>query len=545
MNQVAASGQRILAVEDSTRDARLLRELLREVDADAGLTVVRSLRDAEAALASQHFDGVLLDLGLPDGDGVENIGRVRAIDPDVAIVVLTGRDDDRSALEALRRGAQEYLVKGAYDGAELLRTLQHAIERHRLVTEISDEREREYFRASHDALTGLPNRQLLLDRARLALNQSARTGGRIALVFLDLDGFKPVNDTHGHAAGDMLLREVARVLRDSLREGDTVARVGGDEFIALLSPLPDKEEADLIVQRMIRNVGAIHYAAGHRVDIGISAGIAIYPDHGSTLEGLLKLADEAMYQAKRQGKGRLHHWAAQSLAAEPYPRKPTQVAYEPWLSAGAGVGGFLASATPAAPAVDLFAVVASQWRDLDLREVPPVRLALRLTATDLQVAQLSQTWLVLLADSGFTPQRLRLLVAPEALAAGGAPLQQQLSTLRAAGVQIAADRISPEGLELRQLAGWPLDAAVLDYRPWQAALRSAEPSAMAVIGGVLAFSATLGRELVLDGLADEEDRRICQNLGRVSLQGPFLKSAATASEVPEILRRYSFSKQAA
>lgn len=305
----AGATLRLLAVEDSAGDAHLLEAYLEAAGAGQGLVHVRTLAAAEIALAREEFDVVLLDLGLPDGDGIEIVKRIRAAAARTAVVVLTGRDDDSVALQALSSGAQEYLVKGDYDGATLLRTIRHAIQRHRLMMELADQREREYFRASHDALTGLPNRQLFLDRAATALSQVQRGGENFALCFIDLDGFKPVNDGHGHLVGDILLRQIADTLRASLRNGDTVARLGGDEFLLLLTPIAGARQAELIVQRLLGRIAAIRHAEGHEVNIGASAGIAVHPLHGDTVEVLMARADEAMYRAKRAGKGRAQVWS--------------------------------------------------------------------------------------------------------------------------------------------------------------------------------------------------------------------------------------------
>jgi diguanylate cyclase len=305
---------RILAVEDSEADVRMLRALLQDAGSAGELNHVRSLEAAEEVLRESRAapDVLLLDLGLPDGDGIGNVERMRAAAPDSAIVVLTGLDDDGMALQTLRCGAQEYLVKGSFDSEQLLRTLRHAIERHALMRELSNEREREYFRASHDLLTGLPNRELFRDRAQTALYKSARGGESLAVVFLDLDGFKAVNDRHGHAAGDELLREVAHALRNGLRDGDSVARVGGDEFCVLLSPVTlaaNGGDAVSVLERLIRSIAAIKRAGPHRITIGASAGVALYPAHGESLESLMEHADQAMYAAKRAGKGCVRLWS--------------------------------------------------------------------------------------------------------------------------------------------------------------------------------------------------------------------------------------------
>lgn len=295
---------RVLLVEDSPADARAVREELRDAtrEQQPELTHVQTLAAALAQLKTGVYDCVLLDLGLPDGGGVALVEAVRAANRDIAIVILTGLDDERSALEALRRGAQEYAVKGQHNGDALLRILRHAFERHRLMCELDRQREREYFLATHDSLTGLANRQLLMDRAQQALTHAQRQGGQVALCFIDLDGFKPVNDRYGHAAGDALLCKITRVLLTTVRDGDTIARIGGDEFVALLTSVRSQAEAQLVVDRMIEGISSPMQIEGREITIGASIGLSMYPQHGLMLDALMAKADAAMYQTKRAHK---------------------------------------------------------------------------------------------------------------------------------------------------------------------------------------------------------------------------------------------------
>jgi diguanylate cyclase (GGDEF)-like protein len=159
--------------------------------------------------------------------------------------------------------------------------------------------------ASHDTLTGLPVTRLAMARLQAALDNAIRSGERTALLFIDLDGFKAVNDTQGHDVGDLVLQEVARRLRAVVRAEDTVARIGGDEFLAILAQ-PGSGEASTaaVADALIKAVSRPMQAAGVTVSVGASIGVAICPDHAADLPGLRRLADAAMYQAKRSGKNR-------------------------------------------------------------------------------------------------------------------------------------------------------------------------------------------------------------------------------------------------
>ncbi len=159
--------------------------------------------------------------------------------------------------------------------------------------------------ALYDQLTQLPNRELLHDRLEVALARARRERGRLALLYLDLDNFKCVNDTHGHAAGDLLLQLAAQRIRRCLRESDTVARIGGDEFVVLLECIPSPERAWTVAEKIRVALNLPFDLSGHDMHVHPSIGVALFPEHGDADNQLLQRADEAMYQAKRSGGNRL------------------------------------------------------------------------------------------------------------------------------------------------------------------------------------------------------------------------------------------------
>ncbi|HUS24381.1 MAG TPA: diguanylate cyclase [Candidatus Binatia bacterium] len=314
---VPPSPLRLLAVEDSTMDARLLRESLRDSIArdELKLQIVPTLAQAEEAVRTTAFDCVLLDLGLPDGNGVDNVQRIRSANRRQAVVVMTGLNSEEAAIGTLQRGAQDYVVKDHYDGPSILRRVRHAIERNRVLSEVDRMREEQYFLATHDALTRLPNRQLFDDRARRLVAQADRGNSCFAVGYMDLDGFKQVNDRHGHAVGDAVLRAVAQVMQGCLRETDTAARIGGDEFLLLLTPVHSPQEAEAVVARVRSRIVALNRIEGREVQIGASVGLAFFPQDARTLDLLVISADQAMYAAKRAARAAMEARGASAAPA--------------------------------------------------------------------------------------------------------------------------------------------------------------------------------------------------------------------------------------
>mgnify|MGYP001376050233 CR=1 FL=1 len=187
------------------------------------------------------------------------------------------------------------------------------------IRELKEQEEMIRYQAYHDALTGLPNRLLLTDRLEVALSQARRHEQTVGLLFLDLDDFKKVNDSFGHAFGDRLLMHVADILRGIFRSEDTVSRIGGDEFVIVLGGVLDRARIHMLAERVLQQISASHNILGREVRIGVSIGMASYPDNGSTVDDLLKNADIAMYSAKDHGKNVIHAFT-QSMDEETQKR---------------------------------------------------------------------------------------------------------------------------------------------------------------------------------------------------------------------------------
>ena len=293
----------VLLIEDNAGDARLLREMFKERGAEAlELHHVSEMAEAEAHLADQTVDIILLDLGLGDAQGLEALHRAHAAAPTIPLVVLTGLDDETLAAKTLNEGAQDYLIKGQIDTRGLLRALRYAVERKSMETAAQKMAREIAHSAEHDFLTDLPNRMLLRDRIGQAIALARRHQNQVAVLFLDLDGFKHINDSLGHSIGDELLKSVGKRLSECVRISDTVSRQGGDEFVVLLSEVGSMEDAAVTARRMQQSVAAVHSLGQHDLHVTSSIGVSLYPDDGDDAEALIKNADTAMYQAKEKGR---------------------------------------------------------------------------------------------------------------------------------------------------------------------------------------------------------------------------------------------------
>lgn len=286
---------RILLVEDNDIDAHLTQDILAEWSVEQfDITHVTRLSEAFCFLGRERFDAILLDLSLPDGYGLPTLRQVQAANPTIPIIVLSGVSDQTLALQAVQNGAQDYLVKGQGQPELLARSIRYSIERKRA-------EERLTYLAQYDQLTGLVNRTLFRDRLIQAMARSKRLQQPLGLMLLDLDRFKQVNDTMGHAVGDELLKAVARRLQDCVREVDTVARMGGDEFTIILEGLSCEQDITIIARRITESLAEPFRLKDYHASIGVSIGITVYPSDDHDIDDLLKHADTAMYRAKQQG----------------------------------------------------------------------------------------------------------------------------------------------------------------------------------------------------------------------------------------------------
>jgi diguanylate cyclase (GGDEF)-like protein len=278
----------VLVVEAAPGHGDRVRSLLD--DAAPGEFTVLAAASPEAAIerllgiARPALGVVLLELP-PGPDALERLEHVRTAALGAALVVLVDEVDDALALEAVSAGAQDVLVRGENGGRALARVLRHAAERQRRENALAH-------RALHDPLTGLPNRTLFFDRLRQAIIRTGRADSCLAVMFLDLDGFKGVNDALGHGAGDDLLVAAGRALTAALRGGDTAARVGGDEFVVLCEDVPDEAEVRAIAERLLAGL-----------PLPASVGVVLVGEGDADPEHVVRDADAAMYAVKRRGGG--------------------------------------------------------------------------------------------------------------------------------------------------------------------------------------------------------------------------------------------------
>jgi len=317
---------RLLIVDDDEVDRALVRRLLASSTLPLSITEACSAREAAQALEHGAFDVVILDVRLGDADGRELIPAILGESGGGrrAVIMVTGSTDDRSVVTAMRAGVYDYLSKSNLNREALELAIRGSVRWLESDRQLREAHERLTRLGLYDSLTGLPNRTLFFDRLEQARATLARTSAPFALLMMDLDFFKEVNDTLGHDAGDRLLCEVGARLRAQGRATDSFARMGGDEFTGLLPGVATAEAASAVAERISVAVRQPVLIDQHPVSVGVSIGIVIVDDATVASRELLARADWAMYAAKRAGRD-FELYLEPAALGEP---RPLQIAAE-------------------------------------------------------------------------------------------------------------------------------------------------------------------------------------------------------------------------
>jgi two-component system cell cycle response regulator len=292
----------ILIVDDREANVSLVAQILSE-DGYTRVTTTTDSMEVCALHRKNRYDLIVLDLQMPGMDGFQVMDGLKAEGSEdyLPVIVLTAQPAHK--LRALRAGARDFISK-PFELVDVTTRIHNMLEVRLLYKKLENYNKVLEQRTLHDSTTGLPNRDLFDDRLTHAIALAKRHSWTLAVMFLDLDRFKNVNDTHGHAVGDGVLKEVAKRLLQHARDEDTVCRNGGDEFLYLLMNPQSSENIERIADALLNTIGQPIDMGDLQPVIKVSIGIAIYPENGTTGEQLIKNADTAMYLAKKTTAGR-------------------------------------------------------------------------------------------------------------------------------------------------------------------------------------------------------------------------------------------------
>ncbi len=565
----------ILLVEDNLGDVGLITEFLKESNStQIDLTVTGSLRQAVEITKQQSFDLILLDLSLPDSRGLVTFSCMHESCSDTPIILLTGLDDETVAVQAMKQGAQDYLVKGRVETDALIRSIRYAIERHRLVLGIEKAREVEQHLAYHDVLTNLPNRLLFYERLEQSLVHAKRYSGNLAVLFLDLDGFKEVNDNKGHLVGDRLLQLVASRLKSNMRESDTIGRFGGDEFTILLKGIKNAADAAQAAKKVLGTISKPFTINEHQICITCSVGISVYPQDGLDSEVLLRKADFAMYRAKGHGKGTFDAYSSvgssisnERVSMETRLRKAVdegqlKLFYQPQICLKtAKVSavecllrwqhpdlGYIKPAEfiPVAEETGLIVPIGEwvlrsacaqirEWRNAGYPDVP---VAVNLSARQFRELSLLETVADALEESVLKPDSLILEITETNAMQDTDYTISTLEVLKGMGVQVALDDFGTGYSSLSYLKKLPIDLLKID-RTFMSGV-PANSSDSSIVAAIVALTKSLGLTVIAEGIEEAHQLEFLQSVNCDQMQGFYFSRPLPAAQLLAFLNQTKF-----
>lgn len=561
----ARDGIHVLLVEADAQRGRRIREMLAGLRGDQALDVshARRVEDALQMIRQGAFDVVLLDLTRPDGSGLDALLRAKVATSSIPILVMAEQDDESLARRALRAGAQDYLIKAELGPQLMARTVRHAVERHRMLRDLSEAQQREHYLATHDGLTGLPNRFAFQRSLRQSLADAARYDSPLGLLFLDLDGFKAVNDSLGHAAGDELLRQAASRLQQVIRKSDLAARLGGDEFVVAIRRIRTPGDAASAAENIRRDLARQYELDEGECWVTASIGIAMFPDDANDADVLIRCADTAMYHAKGHGANRVRFYEQgmnQAVAnrfrlvnalRDAIDRGDLLLHFQPqidlvsgelvaaeallrWPHGDRGLvspSEFVPLAEETGMAVPLgewvlreACLTAMRWGELE----KPIRVCVNVSGRELVEPDFPRRVAAILQETGLPPDRLDLEFTETGMLHGNPASLVTLRGLREIGVRITIDDFGTGYSSLTLLRELPLDALKIDPSFIREAVSS--PPDRSIVAAIIELARCLGITTICEGVETAEQLRLVHGQGCERVQGYLLGKPAMAQE---------------
>lgn len=532
----------ILIVDDQSSDLQILQAAVNE------LAQVHIAHDGRMALEIARFcrpDVILLDIEMPGMSGFELCRLIKADAKlcDAAILFVTAHTQTENEVAALEQGAIDFIQKPLSIPVVRAHVRAHLNLR-------TEAKRLAYF----DALTNLPNRMLLRDRAEQMLQKARRSGSRLALLLLDLDNFKGINDTLGHSTGDLILKEVSARLTEVSRNLDTVSRQGGDEFVILVTDIQRSEVISDYVERLLEVIAMPMNIAGSRFDLSACIGVSVFPDDGDDLESLYRQADAAMYQAKQEGRNR-YRFFSQSIESDARARHLLESHMRSALESGVfevfyqlrfdvsrqqscgmealirwrRADGELVSPAEFIPLAEETGLIVPMGKQVLHQACHDAKLLLdhgkRLcVGVNISVVQFREESFLdmikeVLNDTGLPAELLELEITEGVLARDMDQTRALLDELKHMGVRIAIDDFGTGYSSLSYLKRLPIDVLKID----QSFVRDmlTDRSDAAIIEAIVRMGQALDLELVAEGVECSEQSQQLLALGCKLMQGYF------------------------
>jgi len=534
----------------------------------AGL-VIETVAEPDAAVArveSGEFHALLVNLALVAGEDAQSAALIKGVAASLPLIVLVDSDDDTSEAEATRLGAREILVRSHLDARSLRRSVRRVADHQRALQELACSTEREQYLSTHDALTGLVNRFEFREQLSRALTLANRNRQPLAVLFVDLDRFKDVNDTRGQLVGDALLKGVAERLVGSVRESDLVARVGADEFMLMLTDVTRSHGPAKVSEGLLEALSEPFQVADQEFWTGASIGIAVYPRDGKDSERLTANAEAAMVAAKSEGPGRYHYYAeymnsvaVERLAEEKrlrvaIEREEFVLHFQPQIDVALGrIEGaealvrwqdperglvppneFIPIAEETGMIVALGEWVLRSACEHAVRWSQPIRVGVNVSARQLARKGFADTVAAALRETGLDASRLEVEITESSILETRGLTLATLRGLRKLGVRVSIDDFGTGYSSLVALKTLPVDGFKIDRSFVRNILT--DPADATITKALITMGQGLDRTLIAEGVETLEQLEYLYRHGCHLIQGYLLGKPVAGEEFEAQLR---------
>jgi diguanylate cyclase (GGDEF)-like protein len=561
---------KIVIADDHEPSRRIIRRFLEPLDqitivgeAGSGEELIRAVADNEPNL-------VLVDINMPKMNGIQAIKECLSLNPGLKVIFITGHNE--YAVEAFDVSAVDYIVKPIEK-----HRLEVAIEKAKTIImmnfELNEALHQKEYMASHDVLSGLPNRKHFEDKLTSALVLAKKSNYMVALLFLDLDRFKTINESMGHAVGDLLLQQVAERLQRCVRDKDIISRQGGDEFTILLNRISHRNDVVKAVERLFHSVKQPFHINGHEINAAVSMGIALYPNDGETGDNLIKQAETAMYQAKQIGRNNYAFYTpemdekiSKQLRIESALRKAIErdellLYYQPQVNIEnlqiVGMEALIRwdhpewglispiDFIPLAEETGLILPIgewvlrtacrqAKTWQNVGY---PRLKLSVNLSLLQFQQENLVQVVTDIVEETNFDPSLLELEITESIALDNEQQVIDKLNELRKLNIKIAIDDFGTGYSSLSYLKKFPINTLKIDKVFVREIMSDSEGESL--IAAIISMAQTLKFNVIAEGVESEAQLSFLHDLKCNEAQGYLFGKPLPEEQFLALLNEYS------
>ncbi len=558
----------VLIVDDDLVDRELIKRTLKRSNITCNITEVESIDDALVQLNNASFDTILLDYNLPQRNGIELLLELKD-DPkrhNIAVIMMSTSKEDELALNCINAGAQDFLVKNEINAFRLQRAIINAQARSDLEKELYQSYQYTKKLSEHDSLTGLSNRYFFDEALIRDIKSHQRDNTILALLLIDLDHFKYVNDNFGHDVGDQLLIEVVKRISACLRGNEVFARLGGDEFAITLKHLTSVNGASIVAQRIINSLNEPITIDNHSIRSGASIGIAICPWDSTDTKELFKFADIAMYKAKTKGRGQfsffeeemqqefLAHFTIEDQLKTAINNKEFTLHYQPVIDSKTeqvtgvealirwSLEGIMISPDTFIPIAEKSRLIIeigkwvlqesikqlSEWnKNLNV----PMTMAINLSSRQLTDEYLLDFINSCLKRYKVPANLIELELTETALIIEPEKTEKVIQGLSDLGCYISLDDFGTGFSSLSHLHSFPIDIVKIDKSLMPNA--SSKEKVKQLLAGLVVMIQSLELKIIAEGIETECDLELCKRLKVDKMQGYYFDKALPAKELED------------